>query len=244
MRIILIYLFIVFNISAAYATTQSEPATSKPLHELVDHAIKKFEKTNKQDWTFHVARYENEEGDITSSIERFAPQLNLEQPWQLISLNGQTPNKKQKTAFQKEKNEKQSDHSLRMPLRELIQLETLQLLAETATTKTLQFDVFVKRFGKKASKKLQGQLIYNRKHDFIEQITITNNSDFSPVFSANISDLELVFKFIKIDQFVLPARHEMRFKGTFAYFTEIDETAHDTYSDYQFIGNSNKPIEK
>ena len=38
---------------------------------LINDAITQFEQTPREQWSYQVARYENEAGDITTSLERF-----------------------------------------------------------------------------------------------------------------------------------------------------------------------------
>ena len=76
-------------------------------------------------------------------------------------------------------------------------------------------------------------------HAFIDTISIWNREDFSPVLSANITDLMVTFSFIEINGAVLNKQNEMKMKGRFAYFTTIDETSLDTYSEYSYHGEAN-----
>ena len=71
---------------------------------------------------------------------------------------------------------------------------------------------------------------------FIEKISIWNNAEFSPMFTANITDLAVTFTFLEIDGAVLAKQNEMKMKGSFAYFTEINETSLDSFSDYAYQG--------
>lgn len=222
------------------AETASEQVTS--IKEKVESAISKFEQTNRNNWAFQISRYENEEGEVTSSIEQFEPRNTLDEQWTLLSANGQPPSQKQQKRFrdeklkqEKERNSKK-EHSHSIALREIINTDSLQLSSEDEHYISMNFKVYLKRLGKKASSKLQGELKYNKKHQFIEQITIINTDDFSPMFSANISKLALTFSFITINETVLPHKQELTMKGTFAYFTEIDEVSTDSYSNYQFKG--------
>jgi hypothetical protein len=56
------------------------------------------------------------------------------------------------------------------------------------------------------------------------------------MFTANITDLAINFTFSHINGAVLTKQNEMKMKGSFAYFTEINETSLDRFSDYLYKG--------
>ena len=221
----------------------SNNISSAVLEKKVAKAIEKFEQTKKNHWSFEVSRYENEEGDVTSSIERYMPSETAPTPWQLLRLNGEQPTKKQIEAFIETKvaqqKEKTTGNSYSVALREIIQLDTLTFAKENEAHIEMNFDVFLNKLGNDASSKLQGSLLYNKQQQFIETLTITNKEEFSPIFSATIDDFKLTFTFTQINKQVLPYRQDMAMKGTFAFFTEIDEVSHDTFSNYQYLPSAN-----
>ena len=69
-------LLICFCAGFNVVNAQDTPAELESFKEKVDRAILKFENTNKQLWSYNISRYENEEGDISSSIEQHLPQAN------------------------------------------------------------------------------------------------------------------------------------------------------------------------
>jgi hypothetical protein len=229
----------VFNIIAAENTT----AELASLKDKMDLAIIKVEQTQRNLWSYKVSRYENEEGDISSSIEEHSPQSS--EPWLLKQINGQSPTKKQIRKFTKEKQEQSSTdkkeekqgENIQIPLRKLINLESLSLVSIDEKHIVMAFNVYMKKLGKDSIGKLQGKLFYQKEKQFIEKITIWNNAEFSPMFTANITDLSLTFIFLNINGAVLAKQNEMKMKGSFAYFTEINETSLDNFSDYLFQGN-------
>jgi len=213
--------------------TVEELALSK---EKILSAIVKFEKTKRKHWSYVVTRYENEEGDITSSIEQYSPSNNT--AWQLKKINGEQPTTKQVKKFAKQKQKQASTKTqagnTSLKLRKLINQESLSLVSIDDKRIVMGFNVRVKKFGKDAMDKLQGQLTYQLDAKFIEQISIWNNASFSPMLTANITDLALTFTFVEINGAVLTKENKMSMKGSFAYFTEINETSLDSFSDYQY----------
>ena len=121
-------------------------------------------------------------------------------------------------------------------LSELIQLDSLQLTFDSPQYLQASFGVYLSQLGNDVSKKLQGSLRYNKQQHYIDSIDISNTAHFSPLFSANISEFNLTLRFTKIDNAILPQQQQMRMKGTFAFFTQIDEVSTDTFSDYRYVG--------
>jgi len=95
--LLLLGLGIVFNVTAA----QNAQTELSLLKEKINSAIVKFENTKKNLWAYQISRYEDEEGDISSSIEQHSPQEN--KPWSLKKIDGQLPTKKQIKSFAKKK---------------------------------------------------------------------------------------------------------------------------------------------
>lgn len=212
--------------------------------QLISQAITEFEQRARADWSYRLSRYENEEGEISSSIALFEPTKALSQQWTLLSLNGQAPTKKQLRKFAEKKRaaakQKQTENggqqSFSVKLRDLIQLDSLQLLSNDPQRFHASFAVYLSRLGAEASQHLQGSLIFNKQQHYIESIEIVNTASFSPLFSADIKQFKLTLSFIKIDAAVLPQRQELTMKGRFAFFTEIDEISTATFADYRYVG--------
>jgi hypothetical protein len=197
----------------------------------------KVEHTDRALWSYNLSRYEDEEGDISSSIEQYSPRAS--ERWLLKQINGQLPTKKQIKNFAKNKQEQNAN--IQLKLRELINHESLSLVSIDDKRIVMAFNVYLKKLGKDSIGKLQGELIYQKDQQFIEEISIWNNAEFSPMLTANITDLTITFTFSHINGAVLTKQNEMKMKGSFAYFTEINETSIDTYSDYLYQG---KPIQQ
>ena len=226
----------IFTMSSAFANANANDVEKRnSFKEKIHQAIVKFEQTDRKHWGFTVNRFENEEGDITESIEQFTPNTDINKRWLLISANGEKATKKQQEKFLKTKREQaKGSNSYSVKLREIINQDTLALQSETSTHIQMSFQVTLSQFGDETKGKLGGLLSYNKQGAFIETITITNNAPFSPMFSAAINELHLTFSFIQIDEAVLFSEHALKMKGTFAYFVEIDEVSKDTYFDYQY----------
>lgn len=210
-----------------------------PIVQQLSNAIDKFEQSKRNNWSFTITRFEDEEGEVRSSVERHDADKKVGERWSLITINGTEPTSKQQKKFIEEKNKKRQnkdkEKSFSIKLRELVNLSSAVLLEETETHNQVQFDVYIEKLGDDAIGKLKGQLSYNKQHEFIESITITNIAEFSPIFTASITELNIDFSFVLMDGVILPKQHNMKMKGSFAYFTEIDEISSDTYSEYQRV---------
>lgn len=209
------------------------------IHQSISQAILRFEQTARTDWSYSISRFEDEEGEISSSLEQFNPAAETGKQWSLLRINGELPSKKQTQKFAKSKDkESKNQHNFSLKLRELIQIESLQLVSEDEKVLQLSFNVYLEQLGHEKSKKLKGRLSYSKAHQFIERIEITNVADISPIFSANITKFTLTLEFIKIEAAVLPKQHNLEMEGTFAFFTDIKEVSKDTFSNYQYVGQS------
>jgi len=238
MKFLYTYILLATCCSFIVNAAGNQPPASTPFKQQINQAISDIINTPHKEWSVRIEHFENEEGDITSSVEQYTPHADIEKKWTLVSINGEQPTKKQIKAFTKKKlkraENKKDDKSISLSLNSLIQQETLQLLESNEQHLKVGFQVqHIKRLGDDAIGKLEGFISYDRNNAFIEQIEIVNNAEFSPIFSANISDLKLTFNFVKIDNAILPKQQEMMMKGSFAYFTEIDEISTVTYSGYQ-----------
>jgi hypothetical protein len=74
----------------------------------------------------------------------------------------------------------------------------------------MAFNVSIKKMGKDSRGKLQGKLVSQKGNQFIEKIPTWNNAEFSPMFTANITDLALTFTFVHINGAVLVKQNEMK----------------------------------
>lgn len=231
-----LHTFLIALMVITSANSIAKTLTTDELKHLLDKAIAKQEQTNQADWRYKVKRFENEEGDITSSVEVYDPRLLNEQQWSLLKINGQIPTNEQKEEFIKEKlkaaNENAAENQISIKLRKLIKFESVQLESSNEEYFYIRFNVAFKRLGKGAENKLTGLLLYNRSHKFIEKIEISNTEPFSPMFAATINDLNLTLIFTQIDNHVLPLQHDLNLKGTFAYFSEINEVSSDVFLNY------------
>lgn len=241
---LLLFLPFIYLIMFTQAIASDNEATQyNKLKNSIDAAITKFEQTNSQRWSFTVSRFENEEGDITRSVEHYNPHAAT--PWQLIKTNGQSPTSAQIKRFtdkkSKQNNAPDKKERISMPLRKFVDLESLTLICEDESTMVVDYNVHIKKLGDDAIGKLRGTLVYNKSLHFIETLSIVNTADFSPMISANITDLALSFNFINNAGSILLKQNKMNMKGTFAYFTQINETSTDHYTDYQLLPTQHAP---
>ena len=128
------YSVFILSIGVALSVEASNTESMKEaLKQQVSQAIEGFEKTDRSAWGFRVSRYENEEGDVTSSVEHYDPSAVDHNQWSLLRINGETPSEKQAQKFVDKKRKetaKKADKSFSMSLREIIQIDSLQLEAE------------------------------------------------------------------------------------------------------------------
>ena len=222
--------------SGLQQTAQSSQSFSNPevLKRTVEQAITQYSATNRANWSYTLNKYEDEEGDISSSIEQHNALAAKGQRWTLVQIDGDKPSAKKQQRYQKKKAKKdKGKQSYSFRLAEIIKIETLQLVSVSSDMLQMSFKVNIEQFGEEASRKLQGILNYDLNENYIKRIEISNNDSFSPMFSAKITKLLLEMDFIKIHDNVLPAKNRMVLQGTWAFFTEINEVSEATYSNYE-----------
>jgi len=54
------------------------------------------------------------------------------------------------------------------------------------------------------------------------------------MFTAKITDLAITLNFLHINGAILVKQTEMKMKGSFAYFTHINQTSIDNFTDYLY----------
>jgi len=217
-------------------TDKKENNKAAEIQQQVIFAIERFQQTDIENWAFKLDRFENEEGDITSSTERYIVNDLPEKSWVLLEINGKKPTGNQVKEFIKSKLE--SAGNIALNLGKLINQDSIKYLSEVDGYINASFDVELDKFKVNIKGVLQGTLKLNKHQQFIEEINIVNVAEFSPMFSATISELLITFSFVKIDQAILPNQQKMVMKGRFALFAEIDENSTDTYSNYEYKGGS------
>ena len=223
-------------LTSAFTFLSYANATNSEHKQQVLEALSKFENTPRAEWGYQVERYENEEGDVTSSIERYQPGAEGMGRWLLLESNGKTPTDKEAEKFAKGKlkqeQKKGSEQGLSLSLRKLIRQDTLVLLSEDNNHFTMGFKVNIDRLGEDAQEKLKGSLTYNKERQFIESVDITSTDSFSPMFMVSITSFNMSLHFLKIGDAILPKENQMQMKGKMSFLTEIDEYSVDTFSDY------------
>ncbi|XOV80388.1 MAG: hypothetical protein ACFHVJ_05400 [Aestuariibacter sp.] len=216
-----------------------EQITHTQLQDTIERAITQFENTPREQWSYRISRYESEEDEISRRVEQFTPGTETSERWSLLSINGAPPTEEQAREFVASKLKKAKENngrSFSIFLRELIQVETLQLQEVTKEVIRAEFQVYLSKLGEDVSESLRGTLLFNREQQFIDSIQITNKQAISPVFGADIDEFKLTFRFLKMNNSVLPLEHQLQMRGTWALFKEIREVSTDTFSHYQYIG--------
>ena len=211
-------------------------ASESVYKQRVADGLTQFENTNRQHWAYKVTRFEDEEGDVSSSIEWFNPELEQGRRWTLLQQNGELPTDRQVERFNRQKQDAKGERNFAIKLRELIREDTLVLKSENRDEFVMGFDVSIEQLGKDAEQNLAGLLRFSKRNNFIESIEVTNTEPFSPMFMVSISTFTLTIRFQKIDDAVLPLENRMRMQGKMSFITEIDEYSVDTFSEFMYRG--------
>lgn len=223
----------VFCLISTSVSAKQTNFTNPELIKLANLALTKLEQTNVSAWAFEASMYENEEGDVSSSLQRHEPTEDNKGSWSLLMIDGDKPTEKQQQKFRKDKmKSKHSDQDFGVAIRKILNVPSITLSSETDSHIMMSFDVRLERLGEDSWGKLMGIAHYHKEGAFIERIEINNNDEFSPMFGSSISELKLSLDFIEVNGSVLIKQKDLQMKGSFAHFMEIDEVSSDKYSKY------------
>ena len=201
---------------------------------LIQSGIDKFNQTAYEQWKFQVKQVENEEGEISGSVQSFDPDRE-KYKWDLISKDGNPPSSREIKKYRSKIDKRKKQFKPRNFFDNLV-LNTIKLEDKNESVTIFSFDVVTEEFGADANQKLKGTLLYNNQSNFIESLIITNTEPFKPQFLVTVDHLKLTLNYQLIQGQVLASDVSMRLKGNMG-FIEIDEINEVTFSDYQYSGN-------
>ncbi|AZG73957.1 hypothetical protein [Shewanella livingstonensis] len=168
-------------------------------------------------------------------IEKFDASQPKMQRWNLVSENGQTPDKERLEEYQQHQQElKQGkdENSHELVFSELIDLTTLVFVGEDDTSVVFKFSPNIDELDNKV---LAGLLYLDKVSKQLRKISINNTDDLTPAFSVTLTKFELEFGFDVFDGLVMPAHISTTISGTAVIFKSLDSIQTVTYSDYKMI---------
>ena len=202
---------------------------------ILEQAVSSFDENYQQSWAYTE---ESTRAGVTRT-GRFDPSLPLKDRWQLLSIDGRPPAKKEISKYLKEKkkraeearDEGQGPDSLLAP-------ETLELIEETDDY--WLFNFLPTSTGDRAEmmEYLDGKLRITKKGTTIEYIDIRSKRAFKPRFGVRIKGLVSYFEFRRaaVEGPMVPSAMEFRIHMKALGLINVNEQVKIQYSDYEYVG--------
>ena len=127
--------------------------------------------------------------ESTTTINRITPSNNPK--WDLLSVNGKTPTKKDLKKFKK-RMKKQADDEKEDPFVSILNLESLTHFSSTDEFEIFAFDPVFSAFKEESKKDIDGR-VYVDKEGVIQKIKINAPESFKPVFGATMNTFLLEY---------------------------------------------------
>jgi hypothetical protein len=219
------------------------PANADDYVNIVEQALANINSDYHQEWAFTESVVEDGE----TIVGRYDPSQSGGARWNLISIDGQQPTKKEISDFAEDREDKFGEHDNDNDDDEngldLVNLDTLELIEETN-------DFWVFRFvprleddeddaAVKFMQKVDGTLRINRHGNFLEYIDLRNDKPIRPAFSVKISRFltHLAFGPANGDGPIVPLSIDVEVKGRAMLVVGIDETESTRYYSYNYVGS-------
>ncbi len=192
-----------------------------------------FEKLN-ADSAFIYGYTKSVHNNKEDRIMQHNPSLDGSDCWELISINGKAPNKKELKAFYKEMAPpKDGDENMALSSDDM---DNFQIISETDNLVKYKFKNNTKK-NKKMMEKLTCFLSINKVDSSISYIEMGIDKPISPMVSVTLNEFNIQMSFD-----VLPktganilTQTKTRIKGKAFLFKEINENVTEKYYDYKLI---------
>ena len=150
-------------------------------------------------------------GEKETEIATFDP--TKDNRWTLISIDGQSPTKKQLKKFEKkkERQEKRGDDTDRFT--DIITPGTVIFREENTETITLQFAPQLDDLPEKSQEFVQGIAVLTKPQKSIQTLRIFSKEPFSPILSVTMETFDMKVQFGEFHGQALPTSLSFRMKG-------------------------------
>jgi hypothetical protein len=174
-----------------------------------------------------VQRVDGEDG---AEISAFEPTGDPQ--WTLLSLNGETPTKKDIKKYNKEK-VKEAKRNEGNGFRDLITKGSVVLKEETIDEVIVTFTPDLDDMSEKAMESMRGEATFRADDGTLSSLTIYSIEPFSPALSVKLEEMNMSFEFEEVMGETLPKRYLFSFRGKVAGLKSFDVDSVVAYSDYQ-----------
>ncbi|BCE00377.1 hypothetical protein [Marinicellulosiphila megalodicopiae] len=171
-----------------------------------------------------------EDDEKTTTVALITP--DTDPNWKLISVNGQTPSKKDIKNYKK-KIEKQIEDNEKDPLSSILNVSTLQIFESKEDETIYAFDPLFSDFNDDASKNLTGRVFVNMDNK-ITRIEINAPFSFSPVFGAKINRFSINYNLDYYKQKAYITDYELDINIKIGGFKTLEMQAEAMYTDLKW----------
>ena len=212
--------------------------------QLIKQSLQPLSEAQRLQWAFHLHSQSSQDKTLTETEATFDPTKPQGQRWQLLKTNGEAPDELRQAEFAQTKQAQDAARAAQkdqQQLIDMIQLDTLQVTAQSAGQVTLRFSPNLANMGESSQNKLKGELTLDITNALVTDITIRNIDKLSPSYAVTLETFELGFYFVKIQDTVLPEQLTVKVQGKTGLFKGIRQHSIETYSEYRYKGEPNKP---
>jgi len=176
-------------------------------------------------WGFTIeTQLDRGNGKLQQRIQRYDPNLELNQQWQLIEQDNKRPSKvilheytKTQSSIRNEEHEVNSENA------EIVHLVTLAFETDSEHYAIFSFKPRLPMFDDEVNKVFDGKLYFNKTTNCIEKLTVRASEPFSPGFSFEVKKYDMNIDVSKIGEQLHVTQLESHKSGTAFIFSSFDE---------------------
>jgi len=177
------------------------------------------------EWGFTIeTQLDRGDGKLQQRIQRFDPNLELNQQWQLIEQDKKGPSKAVLHEYAKTQSSiRDEEHEVSSENVEIVHLVTLALETDSKDYAIFSFKPRLPMFDDEVNKVFDGKLYFNKTTNYIEKLTIRASESFSPGFSFEVEKYNLKIDVSKIGEQLHVTQLESHKSGSAFIFSSFDE---------------------
>jgi len=204
--------------------------------EIIASSLSSVDKTQSGSWEYQINKVLTVDGKTNITIEKFSPDEDVYRQWFLEKINNKAPNNKQLEEYLADKREEIGEGILSKEnnsLIKLIDINSLQIESDNNEIVQLSFNGFYPKFGDGAMGKIDGVLTLDLKNNYVTQIKLKNNEEFTARVILHIKQWKMMLFFDKYQETIVLKERQLNTKGTVAIFKDIEVSAHVIFDHYQ-----------
>ena len=180
---------------------------------------------NSDAWGFTIeTQLDNGNGKLQQRIQRYDPNLELHNQWQLIEQSKEKPSKAILHEYAKtQESMRNSAPPVNTDNVELVYLVTLAFEKDFEDYAVFSFKPRLPMFDDDVNKVFEGKLYFNKANNYIEKLTINASEPFSPGFSVEVEKYDMKIELSKIEENLHVTHIESNKSGSAFIFSSFDE---------------------